>query len=161
MVLRPELYDRLESLFHHVQIANEGEKMVSYYTQDALTGKTIQNISSSGEYYRVNCPYCFDLRKRLYVNHMWGYPDPETGSLNLHLCHCFNEDCLRMQERRRWLYADVFADVGDGSKDVVLHSNRITTEGPPLKFYWPGEVVPLDQLQSYHPACQYLPRSWL
>lgn len=156
MPLRPELYSRLENRFHHVQIANEGEEMVVSYHRDALSGKQRLDNRHSGEYYRVNCPFCNDTRKRLWINHRWGLKDPVTGSLNLHLCICYNEGCFAMiEERRKWLYAEVMADVGDGSLDVVLPSYK-TRPAEPATVELPGEVVTLDQLPADHSACKYL-----
>jgi len=156
MPLRPELYSRLEARFRHVQIANEGQELMASYHRDALTGKQTLDSRQPGEYYRVNCPFCNDTRKRLWINHRWGLKDPVTGSLNLHLCICFNENCVAtIKERRSWLYAEVMADVGDGSLDVVLPSFK-TRPAEPVKAELPGDLVTLDHLPADHPACQYL-----
>lgn len=155
MVLRPQLYDRLEARFQHVLVANEGQEMIATYERDALTRKPTLRVKQAGEYYRINCPFCYDTRKRLYINHRWGLQDPHTGSKNLWLAYCFNEQCLKNEIRQKYLYGELFADVGDGTQDVLIPSNRPATPEP-VKFEWPGEMVPLHQLHDYHPACRYL-----
>lgn len=154
MPLRPELYDRLESVFRNVRIANEGCEMSATYRRDALTGKPALSIRSPGEYYVVNCPFCLDTRQRLWINHRFGFLDPVTGHRNLGLCICYNENCLRLEQRRRSLYADLFCDVGDGTQDVILPGKQAALE--PVKVEWPGEMVPLDQLPDDHAAWRYL-----
>lgn len=77
--LRPELYRRLAYLFKHVDIAKQGEPMVTRVHLSAVSGKPKLKILSKGEEYRVTCPYCNDTRSRLYINHMWGFVFPQIG----------------------------------------------------------------------------------
>ena len=154
MPLRPDLYRRLLSSFHHVLIANADEEMTFTYATDALTGRPRMEINHSGEYYKINCCFCPDTRHRLWINHRWGYRDPVTKSRNLHLAHCYNEDCLRSEGRPQQLYADLFADVGDGSVDVIMPVSKPVAR--PTTFYSPGTTTPLHELPADHPACQYL-----
>ena len=52
-----------------------------------------KQVIDSGEEYVLNCPFCGDTRHRFYINHMWGTKDDSSGSLNLWLMHCYNENC--------------------------------------------------------------------
>ena len=75
LVLCPELYNKLNSMFPGgVVIANQGEPMYSS-SPTQHNGSHFTSVISSGEYYRVNCPFCNDTKHRLWVNHMYGQPD--------------------------------------------------------------------------------------
>src|SRR5271166_2797304 len=117
MPLRPELFNRLKYRFGHVAIACEGESMSARVV--TKQGKPTLEISHPGEYYRVNCPYCSDLRKRLWINHMWGYLHPVTQTRNLFLAICYNENCLANAENRKWLYREVYNDFDDATDKIV------------------------------------------
>jgi hypothetical protein len=73
--------------------------MPSYYR-----GGRLQVSVSGGEYYKVNCPFCGDTRKRLQFNYLWGTLDQRTRRRLLHLVICFNEDCLRNRARQLELW---------------------------------------------------------
>ena len=153
--LRPELYNRLNDnpLFQGgVIIANEGEQMLSRYSPGDDDKPTLQ-IDMAGEYYRVNCPYCTDTRKRLWINHRWGKRD-EYGRLNLFLAVCYNENCLAEPGRVFEFYKSVFTDFSHEVNDNV---QKLSAEDMPSSApAWPGRRVPLDELWPNHPARVYL-----
>ena len=95
--LNPRLFRALQATFRGgVEIANQGQRRSVVYLPDwRHGGKLTAHPSDSGEEYRVNCVFCNDTRKRLYFSYQWGERDPRTGQDNLHLVHCFNEDCLQ------------------------------------------------------------------
>lgn len=150
--LRPELYDRLQHLFRHVLIANEGEEMVSRPSLSS-DGSVHLSITSPGEYYRVNCPFCYDTRKRLWINHRWGFFDPRTQTRNLWLAICYNQSCLNSYDRQIALYRDVFSEVGDGT-DVVLAGTKPTAAS--REVVWPGKLTPIHLLSDTFSAICYL-----
>ena len=98
--LNPELYRRLQKNFGNVLIANPGEGFVATVRR-GLDGRPKQQIAHSGEYYRVCCPYCKDMRSRLWVNHKFGVFDENTRSKNTHLAICYNENCLTHPAQRQ------------------------------------------------------------
>jgi hypothetical protein len=153
MPLRPEQYTRLQYRFKYVEVADDHEEMLATVGRDALTGDPALVVQHPGEYYRVSCPFCSDTRKRLWINHRWGFLDPRTQSRNLWLAICYDEDCLRLPERQRWLYSEVFSDVGDGT-DVVLAGTRPAAVS--RDFVWPGRMSHLHHLYEDHPALTYL-----
>jgi len=63
--LCPGLYDLLRREFGEVTIANEGEEIVATQRWNPVERRTELDMIQPGEYYRVNCPYCADGRKRL------------------------------------------------------------------------------------------------
>src|SRR5687767_12890973 len=108
-VLNAFLFGALQACFGKVLVANEGEHSHVYYCPDwTRGGKPRAETAHSGEYYRVNCPFCTDSRFRLWINHRWGVYDQVTGNYNLHLAHCYNTDgmpdgCLAEPGRRQQL----------------------------------------------------------
>jgi hypothetical protein len=67
-VLNKLLYDALECLFKRVEIANEGVT-ASIRPDPAGTGAwQIEKGDEHGEQYRVNCPFCKDHKKHLYIS---------------------------------------------------------------------------------------------
>src|SRR5579872_4473281 len=107
--LRPALYARLTEFFGgDVIIANEGEEMVSTYSSNYSEVPAL-SVDIPGEYYRVNCPYCTDTRRRLWINHRWGQRD-DHGKLNLFLAHCYNENCMAEPGNSWNLYKQLFTD---------------------------------------------------
>lgn len=77
---------------------------------DARTGKPRLKfrIIEWGESYRVNCPFCTNMRHRLYVSHRWAVDDRETRDDNMHLVKCFNDDCVSNRESQKQLHAMVY-----------------------------------------------------
>ncbi len=71
--LNPDLFEALAASFGTVLIANEGERARVDYRpswgspKGQVRLKAVRTVS--GEYYRVDCPFCTDTRKRLWINH--------------------------------------------------------------------------------------------
>lgn len=152
-MLRPELYKRLEKQFGAVAIANDSEAMVFGY-RPTVSGNEL-NIVASGEYYRVDCCFCDDTRKRLWINHRWGLYDHTSRSRNLFLAHCYNETgCLSKPGRHRDLYNIVFSNFVHEDMDVLYDSAPVEAE--PVKAELPGTLVPVNELELTHPARRYL-----
>src|SRR5437016_2241770 len=96
LCLNPILYSLLKERFGFVKVANEGEELVGSYKYDPVRGQTVLDIISRGETYCVDCPYCKESRHRLYINHRYGTWDDISGSNNLHMVRCFNEECFKV-----------------------------------------------------------------
>lgn len=157
--LNPVLYDRLQQIFGSVEIAKQGEAHQSTYYREGLYERAQQ--ISSGEYYRVNCPYCghvrrgaADTRKRLWICHVWGVPDDRNNN-RWSQAHCFNENCLSREEFRKDLQARVYRDMEFARRrELRVLPGRIAP--PPGKVSWPGDCVTLAGMDALHPAVQYL-----
>lgn len=150
--LRPQLYSRLMEYAHgNVVIANEGEEMDFCYVME--NGKPSISISSPGEYYRINCGYCSDTRKRLWINHRWGLRD-EKGRLNLFLAICYNDGCLSEPGRAWQLYQTVFTEFTHDLDDSVHKNHRAASIE--TKPEWPGRRIMLGEVWPNHPARLYL-----
>ena len=104
-VLNPTLYNLLlrHPRFHgDVGIAAHGVAIDWYVVQRGFTdsrtdqqrSKPQRKVRYSGEEYRVNCPYCRDARRRLFINHRWGVSScwfpPSFTRCGIHpICRCF------------------------------------------------------------------------
>ena len=156
--LCPGLYARLVDLFGSVTVANEGASMTTNVVYD-YTKERYQNAPIySGEYYRVNCPFCGDTKKRLWINHMYGQTDPGNGRPMWWLATCYNESCLRDFENGKRLREAIFGFENHNTRDrehfEVLQGEVFDGTLGPVE--WPGEVLPLADLPDNHPAVEWL-----
>jgi hypothetical protein len=161
--LCPGLYELLKLEFGDVAIANEGASLDAQPRWDPVLGRIEWDVQSAGEYYRVNCPYCTDDRKRLWFNHCYGQVDQETGRTANWMVVCYNEGCLqgndrRAVENREDLEIRLFRRMQSRSRNdfLTVRPGRPEDNGPPPPAELPGEVVTLDLLSSGHPAVAYV-----
>jgi hypothetical protein len=151
-VLNKQLYLSCVQIFNgRVKIQNKGESQQRQLGYDIKTNTHKAHVRYSGEYYIVSCPFCNDTRYRLYINHRFGVSD-EFGRTEIHLAHCFNEDCLADYRNREKLHDLVkghftFEPIVKKGKELVV-SDFVTN--------WPGEVVRVDKLPLNHDARSYL-----
>ena len=148
--LNPNLYGRLLRVFGEVAIANKGEAFfaLTQMRQD----KPWVVAKQFGEYYRVNCPFCGDTRKRLWINHMYGKKFCDNKRLRF-LAICYNENCLANYENRKKLH-DLIDFGASLSNAVILPGKKYLPE--PTTVSLPGLCRPLHELPKSHPACVYL-----
>ena len=154
--LRPELYKRLKGRLGDVETANEGEEFRGSVTWNPARKCFDMQVIWPGEYYRVNCAFCNDTRKRLWINHRWALYVKELGSDNLWLAICFNENCLSVPGRARQLRDLVFDDFLRGHQLDLVRPGRAAPRERVREARWPGVTYPLHQLPADHPACLYL-----
>lgn len=155
MPLNPLLYDRLCQRFGCVEIVNPGSRFVARSSHYPTAGRTQLSIASSGEYYRVNCPYCSDTRKRLWVNHRFGTPDPVSGRPMLFLAHCFNELCMD-DENRRKLNEMVYGFQNLSARDAIRILPGHYEEAAMGPASLPGKCIPVQNLPLSHPVIEYM-----
>jgi hypothetical protein len=144
-----DLYRKLKEIFRHVEIANEGQELQDRYRK---VGYQIRHeVVSPGEYYRVNCPFCGDSRKRLWINHRFAEFK--------HLAVCYNETrCLSGQlgaQSRKDLWAIVF---GNANRVVlpVAEGTRRDIDAELQEIGLPGDILFLTELTPDHEAIKYL-----
>ncbi len=155
--LNPILYKRLKEEFRYVNTSHPGVAASISYSSDPYDNKLKMQLVGSGEYYRVNCPYCNDTRGRLWINHLWGVPNEITNSRNTWLAVCYNEDCLADYNRVQALYNKLysFQNLNQRGASIPIVQGEIEetvlTEAP-----LPGLVIPLTRLQPNDPTYKYL-----
>ena len=153
-VLNPWLFEQLRAHFGEVQVANHRQETVGSTLMDPITQKPRVSWAVAGEYYRVCCPYCSDSRYRLYIHHRWGEVD-RFGRSQTFLACCFNETrCLDDVENREDLAAKLHSHSEHVRTPIILPGIRI--DPSKLKAELPGELTPLEDLPSSHPAISYL-----
>lgn len=151
-ILNPALFGRLRRNFGDVKVVCSGEAWRAVKLRRQRVGTRRFIIDQSGEYYRINCPYCNDTRYRLYINHMFGQDDGDGRPMNF-LAVCYNEGCLsRIGNFQHFLetlnscghlrYARVRPGV------VVPETERAVV--------MPEQCRPLVDLPKKHPAREYL-----
>ncbi len=152
--LCPQLYSILKQRFGDVAIANEGEAMSAVLSNRG--GRKWLDVSHAGEYLRVNCPFCGDTRKRLWINHMYGQPGADNTRLWF-LAICYNEDCLSRLENRRALEDMIFGFRNAKERRQVFQvrlGEKIDTQ-PLSPRPWPGRCIPAHELPDEHPLIEY------
>lgn len=160
MPLNPTLYGLLRQEFSNVRIAHEGDAMTKQYVVnydvDPPRLKLATPEHGCGEYYRVNCPYCYDTRGRLWINHLWGVWDPIVQSYNLWLGVCYNQMCLQDPDVRQDLFKRIysFKNVDQRSDPIEILPGKI--EEPLREVTYPGDWILLKDLNRDHRAVQYL-----
>jgi hypothetical protein len=162
-VLNPTLYNLLlrHPRFHgDVGIAAQGVAIDWYVVQRSFTdsrtdkqrSKPQRKVRYSGEEYRVNCPYCRDTRRRLFINHRWAVRDPDTGGLNLFLARCFNEECIYNYTRQQQLYELIMAGAQERTRVSEARINRgIIAPTDVSEVTPPGLMVPLSRMKKENP----------
>jgi hypothetical protein len=152
--LNPTLYSLLCRRFGNVEIVNPGQA-IRWRTVRRATLESKQRLSrqvdDSGEEMRLNCPFCHDTKRRLYINHRWAVFDPVTGTRNLWLAQCYNEtSCLSSYERQKQLLDMLMSYVPKGRtfkvRAAVSEPIRQLEEVSP-----PGIIIPIGELANRKP----------
>lgn len=146
-VLCPDLFFRLRRRFGKVLVTNRGAGLV----MKPVGIDERSSVTSAGEYYRVNCPFCNDTRQRLYINHRWFE--------HRHMANCFNEACmtgelgkLRADQLYLWLFNTT------GPVDLPVHPGKMSDQDTsvPTEITHPDNCVRISSLPSDHEAVQYI-----
>jgi hypothetical protein len=161
-ILNLTLYRLLQQRFGTVWVANDGERMTG---RVVTAGNRLRYaVLTSGEYYRVNCPFCNDTRGRLWINHRWGVG---VGSEVSHgtgfqgdpmwwAATCYNENCLESYTKRKQLAKDVWDKLPRERSRPIEIDRGETTQLSLTPRELPGQCVALRSLNGNHHAIQYL-----
>lgn len=104
-MLNPTLYNALVRIFGKVIVTNQDQQAVIELVPGAKYTATWRpkDQCSRGEQYGVQCPYCKDPRRHLFVSYL-SYARPMLGDNILSVGHlyaqCFRRNCLKKQENR-------------------------------------------------------------
>jgi hypothetical protein len=143
------LYCALRRLYEDVAIANEGEEAevtvpVVMSVQRRL-GRVPRPEVSGGEQYRVDCPFCGDRNKHLYVSHLWGATvelEGKSYEIGTGLARCFRRECLKEEVHRVHFAKELRAALKDSPVcpvDVSVGEEDYALPGVPL----PDGCVPV------------------
>lgn len=150
-VLNPTLYKRLMKYYGHVEVLCRGEA-IDYKLARGVEDERRVVMGHTGEYYKLNCPFCNDTRRRLYVNHMYGQKCRDGRRFNF-LAICYNENCLSRWDNQQD-FNDHIDDTGDLEEARVFVGKKV--EEDKKEVLLPGVCTPLDELPDSHPANAYL-----
>lgn len=118
MLNRP-LYEKLKSLFPEVEIHQEDVPAAIEPTAGLTLRKwQFKRQEASGEQYRINCPFCKDTKKHLYISYLsFATVDLNGESLGRSglIANCFRRQCLRVPGAK-----DTLADMLTGVADVPV-----------------------------------------
>jgi hypothetical protein len=131
------LYNALCAAFSDVVIHGEGTTL-TFHEKPTLAnklGKDLRDykinakmVEHWGECYAVNCPFCGDTRKRLWVSHAWGGTYEVEGNrvpVSKGLVVCYNERCLNNTDN--WV---TFCKYIEGSlKPVIVPKESSVVSG--------------------------------
>lgn len=159
-VLCPQLYRKLQELAGRVEVVNRGAAFVKEEVLNTTVNPPrLQSIIRSfGESYRVNCPYCRDSRRRLWISHAFGRFEEGSNMRMLHLAKCFNDtQCMSVWENRHNLCEQVYGFRNVKDRSVQFHCEPGEyVEQELVEVCLPGNCVPLQHLPSNHPAIHYM-----
>lgn len=163
-ILNPALYLAIKANYGNVWVSRRGERLYETTVLHPVTGYPDSQITHYGEQYYLSCPFCNDTRKRLFINHTFGQPDP-NGKLR-YIVKCFNEECFKvpsnMEKLKHTLTGFVNANVRSAPPLVFTTNgwgNAAAVAPPVVQPDMPGEVIPLSKLARLsptHPAVQYM-----
>lgn len=156
--LNPTLYNALKACFGSVVIANEGAGMYGCnMPHPFLPGRFDYAVTSWGEYYRVNCPFCKDTRRRLWINHLYAQANRNTGWPDSWLAVCYNDNCTTHPARRQQLERQIFGfrNWNERNRPMVIEPGE-NFSGPILAAEPPGEILRLTELPANHEARRYV-----
>jgi len=140
--LNPVLYSALRQNFGHVKVDKAGRPMVRRIS--GITGEP--EILEKGETYRVCCPYCGDIKFKLYVNYTFGLEDPHTGyPYYINTCYRCGPKTDQLKQLITWLsMRHGTAFICDADEDDFV-----------IELKEPGECVRLDHPRG-KPGWDYL-----
>jgi hypothetical protein len=148
----------MERLFGDVVLSDRGARPdVTPRTSELLGGGA---SVTGGEYYTVDCPFCLDSRKRLWVSCAWGFTAFGSRPLTK-LAHCFNENCLADPANERRLWLELRRELG-GAYGTELKLNDdcpLVPEDPLSPDEWGAGLPPCVELSS--PDCPKAVRGYL
>lgn len=154
--LNPELYAKLQKLYGKVGVVNQGVAMTSSRRR-GMDGKLHHTVDDSGEYYKVNCPYCNDTTQRLYINHMYNIVDEVTKEHPWrHMAICYNDtECMSEVALRQDLWSKINRYKIRGNLVKAKVASQMDS-GAMQKAPPPGITFPIHELPKDHPAVVYL-----
>jgi len=153
--LNSTLYSLLEHKFGEISIANEGVSAhIQRFADPLRPGRVVENPLTWGEFYCVNCPFCEDTRRRLWINHLYGSDFEHNRRKYTHLAVCYNENCTHEPGRLPQLETIVFGPGRPLFRKVQIKA--ASAEFVHKAAAPPGEICQLGGLPEFHPAVRYV-----
>lgn len=130
-MLNQPLYDALKKLFRHVDVVAEGQHAVVEPLPSGSGDWQIPSDAERGEQYRVNCPFCKDHHKHLYISYL-SYARPVVDGIPMRngrlLAKCFRRECLGNRENQQYLEGRIGWAMGQVDVQVVIEQDPAEQE---------------------------------
>jgi hypothetical protein len=155
--LAPTLFRMLERRFGQVRVVNAGQPAVMGQRLSAQTGDWETYAAVPGEQYVVTCPFCGpeDHSGHLYISHLYGSSDPQTGRLLTHLVRCWRRECQSEPGRLAELENLIFS-IRSVPLPTPQRAYGPERRGPLPTVQHPGQIELIDRLPASHAARRYL-----
>ena len=154
-MLNKPLYDVLVRMFKRVEIANEGQHARVSRKAGTVSAWCIEKNNEHGEQYRVNCPFCDDKHKHLYISYL-SYIRPVINGQILQVgklrAQCFRRGCLKKVENREWLEGQIAMyrlALGAGAEIPNIEITEDSQETMPK--YEVSEDISVDGFRTWVP----------
>lgn len=157
--LNPALYQALVARFGEVSITNQGQRRIVRPCPDPYhPGRYHTETRQRGEQYRINCPFCHDMRQRFYVSCEYGCYDFVLKRTNYSLFCCHNDHCERKPGNRDRLRTMIAAPAGHRLRSpFAIPPAPATPQASPIpEIPLPENNQSLTELGATHPASAYL-----
>lgn len=151
-MLNEPLYRKLKSLFREVEIHQEGVPAAIEPTSGvSLRPWKFRQGETSGEQYRVSCPFCGDTKKHLYINHL-SLSSVVLNGESMGKCgviaSCFRRKCLQDASARAAL-SEMLAGTEEAEITAVLDNTQYMPK------YETTSEQSTDGIRSWYP--EYTP----
>lgn len=148
-VLNASLFNKLIKIFGEVNVHKSGENL----HLSVINGR-ISTSGGWGECYSVNCPFCNDSKKHLWISHAFGTKTKE-GKI-LYPAVCYRNNCLSKIENRKILIRRIKSPLG-----IPLYTERINKEtkndqSGVVEVNLPEPSEFLNKLPQKHQAVEYV-----
>lgn len=147
-MLNKPLYEKLKSLFHAVEIQQEDVPAAIEPTSGLTMRKwQFRRQEAAGEQYRVNCPFCKDTKKHLYISHL-SFANVVLNGESLGrsglIASCFRRQCLRAPGAKEAL-TDMLSGVSDSEIQAVQDNSAFMPE------YGTTADATLEGIRTWYP----------
>jgi hypothetical protein len=115
-------------------------------------GKTV--VTSRGESYSINCPFCGDTKHRLSISYAWLERPPLSTRRRTELAHCYNENCEEVREE------DFYSSIIEDIEDLKLGSLMETYVEPKPVEPKPLCLPPIEELTSIPEAVEFISKQY-
>lgn len=141
-MLNPRLYKALQASFGRVLIDKEDVQADIERLPGSVAAWTLPESGEHGEQYRVNCPFCDDMKQHLYISYL-SYSSPVVNNASGEpmqlmrsplVAHCFRRNCVANQALKEQL-----------NRMVGFGLYSITDDTPPVVANSAGAGYALDQ----------------
>ena len=155
-MLNELLYNALVNVYKDVHVSNEGQHATITPVGSSWSDWTVLQEDEHGEQYIINCPFCKDTKKHLYISYL-SYLRPFLNGMPLRIgalrAHCFRNNCLKDPDNVFELGRQIgfgMALVGDGLQHCCDFNCDEPSEDSTPRYQLSSELS-LDGLKTWIP----------